>query len=119
MGGVWKKEEIEKVLSVIDDAIKSGEVVNKSNTKTKKKDKLILPKRKGRRPDFPYYENINQYGDKLKQYILWICSDDLLHSDEQIFEEIFKELPYTKRGNRIRRVIDEEIKYLRSKGKIK
>ena len=115
-----KEEEIEKVLSVIDDAIKSGEVVNKSNSKTKKKkDKLILPQRKGKKPYLPYYENINQYGDELTKYILWICSDDLLHSDEQIFEEIFKELPYTKRGNRIRRVIDEEIKYLRSKGKIK
>ena len=34
--------------------------------------------------------------------------------DEIYLEEIFKELPYTKRGNRIRRVIDEEIKYLRS-----
>ena len=32
-----KEEEIEKVLSVIDDAIKSGEVVNKINSKTKKK----------------------------------------------------------------------------------
>ena len=115
-----KEEEIEKVLSVIDHAIKSGEVVNKSNSKTKKKkDKLILPQRKGKKPYLPYYENINQYGDELTKYILWICSDDLLHSDEQIFEEIFKELPYTKRGNRIRRVIDEEIKYLRSKGKIK
>jgi len=78
-----------------------------------------LPKRKGRRPYFPYYDNINQYGDKLKQYILWICSDDLLHSDEQIFEEIFRELPFTKRGNRIKRVIEEEIKFLRSKGLIR
>ena len=115
-----KKEEIDNVLSVIDEAVKSGEVVNKLNSKTKKKtDKLILPKRKGNRPFLPYYENINQYGDKLKKYILWICSDDLLHSDEQIFEEIFKQLPYTKRGNRIRRVIDEEIKYLRLKGLIR
>ena len=95
-------------------------MVNKLNTKTlKKKDKLILPKRKGKMPYLPYYGNINQYGDELRKYILWICSDELLHSDDQIFEEIFKELPYTKRGNRIRRVIDEEIKYLRSKGYIK
>ena len=78
-----------------------------------------MPKRKGNRPYLPYYENINQYGDKLRKYILWISSDDLLHSDEQIFEEIFKQLPYTKRGNRIKRVIDEEIKYLRSKGLIR
>ena len=71
-------------------------------------------KRKGRKPYFPNKDNINQYGDKLKQYILWICSDDLLHSDEQIFEEIFKELPYTKRGNRIRRVIEKEFKLQRN-----
>jgi len=32
-----KEEEIEKVLSVINDAIKSGEVINKSNNKIKKK----------------------------------------------------------------------------------
>ena len=38
---------------------------------------------------------------------------------EKLFEEIFKELPYSKRGNRIRRVIDEEIKFLRSKGLIR
>ena len=110
-----KEEEIEKVLSVIDDAIKSGEVFNKSNNKIKKKNKLILPQRKGKKPHLPFFENINQYGDELTKYILWICSDDLLHSDEQIFEEIFKELPYTKRGNRIRSVIGAEIKYLRSK----
>ena len=115
-----KEEEIEKVLSVIDDAIKSGEVFNKSNNKIKKKkNKLILPRRKGKKPYLPFYENINQYGDELTKYILWICSDDLLHSDEQIFEEIFKELPYTKRGNRIRRVIGEKIKYLRSKNLIR
>ena len=42
-----------------------------------------------------------------------------LLNDNQKLEEIFKELPYAKRGNRIRRVIDEKIKFLRSKGKIK
>ena len=78
-----------------------------------------MPQRKGKRPYLPFYENINQYGDEIKNYILWICSDDLLHSDEQIFEEIFKELPFTKRGNRIRGVIDGEINYLRSNGDIR
>ena len=44
--------------------------------------------------------------------MLW--SDDLLHSDEQIFEEIYSELPLTKRGNRIRRVIEKEFKLQRN-----
>ena len=64
-------------------------------------------------------EEIDDYKvEELSSYIRWICSDGLLHSDDQIFEEVFEALPYSKRGARIKRKIMGVIKSLRDKNQI-
>ena len=66
----------------------------------------------------PQLGSIDDYGSELAEYIVWFCSDGVLHSDEDIFEAVFKKLPFSRRGVKIVNRINEEISELRRKRRI-
>ena len=66
----------------------------------------------------PQLGSIDDYGSELAEYIVWFCSDGVLHSDDEIFEAVFSKLPFSRRGARIVSRIEDEIKQLRALGRI-
>lgn len=50
---------------------------------------------------------------ELANLALWLLSDTRLRTDEQLFEEMFSELGYSRRGDRIRRALDHAIRTAR------
>ena len=119
MSSEWffnKEKELELALNAIKKATISGDVVKASESIQKSKPSVISTNRESPRPYLAEYPTIDDYKEEeLSSYIRWICSDGLLHSDDQIFEEVFEALPYSKRGARIKRKIMGVIKSLREK----
>tara|TARA_B100000674_G_scaffold163826_1_gene131316 strand:- start:819 stop:4844 length:4026 start_codon:yes stop_codon:yes gene_type:complete len=76
------------------------------------------PQKEGGEPLIPQLGSIDDYGSELEEYIIWFCSDGVLHSDNEIFEAVFSRLPFSRRGARIVTRIQEEIGRLRSLGRI-
>jgi len=114
-----KEKELELALNAIKNATISGEVVKASESIQKSKPSVVSTNRESPRPYLAEYPTIDDYKEEeLSSYIRWICSDGLLYSDDQIFEEVFEALPYSKRGARIKRKIMGVIKSLRDKNQI-
>jgi len=74
--------------------------------------------RQGVQPAMPSYPAIDDYRDEITAFILWYCSDGVLRSDEDIFESVFEQLPFGRRGRRIVERIYSEILDLRENGRI-
>ena len=61
--------------------------------------------------NFPQKENIKEYTDEeLIKLIKWVQSDGVRRNHKEIFEEAFKELPFTNRGSVIRQRIFDSIR---------
>ena len=78
----------------------------------------MLAEKEGVEPLIPQLGSIDDYGSELAEYIIWFCSDGVLHSDDEIFEAVFSKLPFSRRGARIVSRIEDEIKQLRALGRI-
>ena len=114
-----KEKELELALNAIKNATIAGEVVKAEENIQKSKPSIVSTNRESPKPYLAEYPTIDDYKvEELSSYIRWICSDGLLHSDDQIFEEVFEALPYSKRGARIKRKIMGVIKSLRDKNQI-
>ena len=75
----------------------------------------IPPPPKSPRPNIPVYKSIEDYSHKqIVSICRWVLSDGLLHTDSQLFDEVLKELPFTRRGTRIDRAINRAIASVRS-----
>jgi very-short-patch-repair endonuclease len=74
--------------------------------------------RQGLEPNMPSYPSIDDYGGEISDYILWFCSDGILRSDEDIFNAVFEQLPFSRRGRKIFERINREIHLLRRDGRI-
>ena len=76
----------------------------------------IPPPPKSPRPDVPAYDSIDDYShDEIVKIFRWILSDGLLHTDSQLFEEVFRELPFKRRGSRIEDAINRAIADVRKR----
>ena len=68
------------------------------------------PPRRHSAPGIWVYDSIDEYShEELVAIARWIESDGLLRTDAQLFEEIFDELPFRRRGSRIEEAIDTAI----------
>lgn len=71
-------------------------------------------KGRGPRPQILDREEITDYSEQeLQQLIVWINSDEKLRSDDEVIDEVVKELNFKRRGARIERIV------LKVLGKIK
>ena len=91
-----------------------------SRTRAPTLDELIAiaAEKEGGEPLIPQLGSIDEYGSELAEYIVWFCSDGVLHPDDEIFEAVFSKLPFSRRGARIVSRIEDEIKQLRALGRI-
>jgi len=74
--------------------------------------------RQGIKPPLPSYPSIDDYRSEISAFIIWYCSDGILRSDEDIFNAVFDELPFGRRGRKIVERINGEILVLRKCGQI-
>jgi very-short-patch-repair endonuclease len=62
------------------------------------------------KPNVPRYSSIDEYPHHLLVKICrWILSDGMLRTDAQLFEEVFNELPFSRRGSHIKKAINKAI----------
>ena len=58
--------------------------------------------RRGPRHQFPSYSSVNDIADSdLRRILAWIENDGKLRTDDELFEELFQELGFRRRGERI------------------
>ena len=66
--------------------------------------------RRGSAPGIWVYDSIDEYShEELVAIARWIESDGLLRTNAQLFEEVFDELPFKRRGSRIEEAINAAI----------
>ena len=66
--------------------------------------------RRGPRPDVPAGYPITQYSEReLVSVIKWLCSDTLLRTDGELFDEFMAELGFQRRGTRIRAAFENAL----------
>jgi very-short-patch-repair endonuclease len=69
------------------------------------------PRRRGPRPDVRPGGGIDDYPLKqLVALVRWIRSDTLLRDDQQILDEVMRELGFQRRGHRIKERVDQAIR---------
>lgn len=120
-----KDKEVNKAVKAWKRAVKDADngyapqpeppAVNGSAADTPAPPKPAPPKRKGRRP----YTNHGQSIDKYRSYQLealarWILSDTLLRTDDDLMNEMLKELGFKKRGSRIIATLQRTIDRVRA-----
>lgn len=119
-----RNKEVNKAVKAWKQAVKDADngyapqlkhpAVNDSVADTPTPPESTPPKRKGRRP----YTNPGQSIDKYSSYQLealarWILSDTLLRTDDEIMDEMRKELGFKKLGSRIRAALQRTIDRVR------
>lgn len=120
-----RNKEVNKAVKAWKQAVKDADngyapqpkqpAMNSSAADTLAPPESAPPKRKGRRP----YTNPGQSIDKYSSYQLealarWILSDTLLRTDDEIMDEMRKELGFKKLGSRIRAALQRAIDRVRA-----
>ena len=109
-------QAVQEALNAFEENPKPAEL---APTPTPEQPVARMPEKQGVEPCIPQLGSIDDYGSELAEYIVWFCSDGVLHSDDEIFEAVFEKLPFSRRGVRIVSRIEKEIEKLRSVQKIR
>jgi very-short-patch-repair endonuclease len=119
-----RKEEIERVKTAYWEAVKQSESTGEqSKTKSSQEDtpsnlfiNSISYSQRESRPWIPNYASIDDYSiSELIEIIRWIKSDGILKTDDEIKNEMIKEMGFKRRGSRIDAAIDYALKLERGK----
>lgn len=113
-----KKREIELVVNAFEEAVVSKNNPQVIKLNIQRPEVVVSPSRSGLKPVLSPHPSIDDYQGEISAFICWFCSDGVLRSDEVIFDAVFDELPYGRRGRRIVDRINGEILSLREIGKI-
>jgi len=71
-------------------------------------------KKRGKRPPVPQYESIQDYHDsELFLLAQWIVSDGILRTDQVLFEELFDELGFKRKGTNITQRLNDIIQRMK------
>jgi hypothetical protein len=74
------------------------------------------PPRQGRCPSLPGHANIDDYNDRdLYEYLDWVQSDGLLRTDDELMDELFRALPFARRGSRIQKRLQRTVARFRKR----
>jgi very-short-patch-repair endonuclease len=114
-----KESEIQLAITAFRDAVSPRDLPKASTPQiqTPSDASPSIP-RKGIKPSIPSYQSIDDYRGEISAFIVWYCSDGILRSDDEIFNAVFEELPFGRRGRRIVDRINSEISALRANGRI-
>jgi very-short-patch-repair endonuclease len=110
-----KEREIELVVSAFEKAVVSKNISQVIEPPAKCPKQVVSPSRSGLKPALPPHPSIDDYRGEIAAFICWFCSDGVLRSDQEIFDAVFEELPYARRGKRITDKIFQEILFLRQR----
>ncbi len=113
-----KEREIELVVNAFEEAVVSKNNPQVIKLNIQRPEVVVSPSRSGLKPVLSPHPSIDDYQGEISAFICWFCSDGVLRSDEVIFDAVFDELPYGRRGRRIVDRINGEILSLREIGKI-
>ena len=113
-----KESEVEIAIDAVNKAIRSRPLTQSEQSPQKTQETVPIRTRNGPKPNLPGYPSIDDYGKEIAEYICWICSDGSLLSDQQVFDEVFAELPFNRRGSKIVERVFQEISDLRASGEI-
>ncbi len=76
---------------------------------------VLVGQRRGPRPAVPRRSTIDEYSQgELVALVTWLCSDGRLRTDDEIVEEMVRELGFQRRGARIEAAIRRVIERVRS-----
>ena len=118
------QSEVRRVLAAYETAvaeISSGKIASRSRDfdsdlsrneprAAAPSSETVSPPRRDSAPGIWIYDSIDEYShEELVAIARWIESDGLLRTDAQLFEEIFDELPFRRRGSRIEEAINAAI----------
>ena len=114
-----KESEIQLALSAFRDAVSSRNLPDTPSRQVQElPDSFSGVSRMGVKPSMPSYQSIDDYRGEISSFIIWYCSDGVLRSDDDIFNAVFEELPFGRRGRRIVDRLYAEIRGLRECGRI-
>ena len=112
-----REEEIERAVQRYNELLAEGRLKKPEDKITEKSTKDVswgkppsqspLPpdtpvRTRGERPPVPKYDSIGDYADR-ELFLLaqWILSDGVLRTDQLLFEDLFDELGFKRKGNAI------------------
>jgi len=118
-----REQEIERAISAYEEAVRWADLSDADPgpalatggaQPTRQAPQRPVARQRGPRPRVPVRETIDQYSDReLRQIVEWVTSDGLLRTDEELIREVFKELPFTRLGNRIRERLETVVEAVR------
>jgi very-short-patch-repair endonuclease len=114
-----KESEIQLAITAFRDAVSARDLppAPAPQIQTSADASPSIPRR-GNKPSMPSYKSIDDYRGEISVFIVWYCSDGILRSDDEIFNAVFDELPFGRRGRKIVERINSEIYALRASGRI-
>ena len=113
-----KEREIDLVVSAFENAVVSKNNPQVIELNIQRPEVVVSPSRSGLKPVLFPHPSIDDYQGEISAFICWFCSDGVLRSDEEIFDAVFEELPYKRRGSKIVDRVQTEIDLLRKLGRI-
>ena len=119
-----KDEEVQRAVAAYQAAVgyadKSGGSPHGSNampahdTGPVGSNRFAADRERGARPSIPYRDSITDYdAGELTALIRWINSDGQLRTDDELVDEMVRELGFARRGARIEAAVREAIQELR------
>lgn len=107
-----------QAVDAIDNAVAPEPDQGRSGVSPVEKDELSAPppQRRGPRPSIPKRKNIDEYSDsELTQLLRWIELDTLLRPEQELKQEMTRELGFKKLGSRIDAALSRVIKNVRGR----
>lgn len=116
-----RETEIERAVAAYQAAVQYAEQIDDRRSEPDRQFQVEFPvatestrstsdirPRREQRPDLPRYDRIDRYTtDELMSLIRWILSDDYLRTDDEIVQEMVRELGFKRLGVKIKaRVLD-------------
>jgi very-short-patch-repair endonuclease len=106
-----RDEEVERAVRAFDKAVAASDStqprsVMRPQTKTPEKNSAlaadVIPSRNPRQPPIMAHSSIGEYSpEELSTLVEWVQSDNRLRTHDEIADEMFSALPFSRRGSRI------------------
>jgi very-short-patch-repair endonuclease len=107
-----REQEVDRAISAYEEAVRTADL-NDADVAPAPPAGETLPlgltqrqpvaRQRGARPLLPIRDTIDEYSDRELRHIAeWVAADGLLRTDEEFIHEMFKSLPFTRLGSRIR-----------------
>lgn len=111
---IRKHGEVQRIVEAFHKAVETTDRPQKHQKFQSKRyrfrEQTATPKRNGRATPYPpiqVRQSITEYSDRELRYLLeWVPSDGRLRTNEEIANEMFDALPFTRRGARIEEALN-------------